>query len=131
MSALTAFIAEEGGGMLIARINDAPIGFAAYFATDDMTEMQIDRLYVLPEHQGKGVGHLFIERIADIARMAGFYTLTLNVNKNNKSAIAVYERNGFAVRDSVVNDIGGGFVMDDFVMEKKLPRPVTGVSHAA
>jgi len=30
-----------------------------------------------------------------------------------------------------VNDIGGGFVMDDFVMEKRLPRPVSGVPQAA
>jgi ribosomal protein S18 acetylase RimI-like enzyme len=130
MSALTAFIAEAGGGMLLACLRQTPIGFAAYFSTDDMTELQIDRLYVLPEHQGKGVGRRLIDRIGEIARMAGFYSLTLNVNKQNKAALAAYERNGFRIRDSIVNDIGHGFVMDDYVMEKTLPRPVTSLSGA-
>ena len=30
------------------------------------------------------------------------------------------QKYGFVVRESIVDDIGRGFVMDDFVMEKKL-----------
>ena len=47
-------------------------------------------------------------------------TLILNVNKNNVQAIRAYEKNGFAIREAVVVDIGGGFVMDDYVMAKPL-----------
>jgi RimJ/RimL family protein N-acetyltransferase len=47
-------------------------------------------------------------------------TLILNVNKQNLRAIRAYERNGFFVREAVVVDIGGGFVMDDYVMAKRL-----------
>jgi ribosomal protein S18 acetylase RimI-like enzyme len=42
------------------------------------------------------------------------------VNKRNERAINSYRKYGFAVRETVVDDIGGGFVMDDFIMEKKL-----------
>jgi hypothetical protein len=42
------------------------------------------------------------------------------VNKRNASAIAAYRKHGFDVRESVVKDIGGGFVMDDYIMEKRL-----------
>jgi len=42
------------------------------------------------------------------------------VNKRNAKAIAAYQRNGFVIADSVVTDIGHGFVMDDFIMTKKL-----------
>jgi ribosomal protein S18 acetylase RimI-like enzyme len=44
----------------------------------------------------------------------------LQVNKRNVNAIASYRKYGFAVRTSTVDDIGRGFVMDDYVMEKKL-----------
>jgi ribosomal protein S18 acetylase RimI-like enzyme len=41
----------------------------------------------------------------------------LAVNKHNAQAIAAYRKNGFRVADAVVKDIGGGFVMDDYIME--------------
>jgi ribosomal protein S18 acetylase RimI-like enzyme len=46
--------------------------------------------------------------------------LILQVNKRNEKAIKLYRRAGFAVREEIVVDIGGGFVMDDYVMEKRL-----------
>ena len=46
--------------------------------------------------------------------------LILSVNKRNARAIAAYKRNDFAVAESVVTDIGGGFVMDDYIMAKGL-----------
>jgi ribosomal protein S18 acetylase RimI-like enzyme len=45
------------------------------------------------------------------------------VNRNNAQAIAAYRRNGFDVAREVVVDIGGGFMMDDFVMSKDLDAP--------
>jgi ribosomal protein S18 acetylase RimI-like enzyme len=44
----------------------------------------------------------------------------LAVNKRNTAAIGSYRKYGFVVRESIVDDIGHGFVMDDYVMEKKL-----------
>ena len=41
----------------------------------------------------------------------------LTVNKNNKTAIRAYEKNGFVITTSVVTDIGQGFVMDDYIMK--------------
>ncbi len=49
---------------------------------------------------------------------AGAHRLILSVNKRNAQAIAAYKRNGFVIAESVVTDIGGGFVMDDYVMAK-------------
>ena len=42
----------------------------------------------------------------------------LTVNRGNAKAIRAYERNGFKVVRTQVTDIGNGFVMDDYVMEK-------------
>jgi ribosomal protein S18 acetylase RimI-like enzyme len=45
--------------------------------------------------------------------------LFLNVNKYN-SAIQFYHKIGFEIAKEEVIDIGNGFVMDDYVMEKQL-----------
>jgi ribosomal protein S18 acetylase RimI-like enzyme len=42
------------------------------------------------------------------------------VNKGNHRAIACYHRHGFLKEASVVNDIGGGYFMDDYVMVRPL-----------
>jgi ribosomal protein S18 acetylase RimI-like enzyme len=59
------------------------------------------------------------------ARALGATSLWLQVNRNNAQAIAAYRRNGFDVAREVVVDIGGGFMMDDFVMSKDLGAPGT------
>ena len=54
------------------------------------------------------------------ARQMNAKYLRLNVNKHNSKAIRAYQRNGFVTVESVKNDIGAGFFMDDFVMQKTL-----------
>ena len=46
--------------------------------------------------------------------------MILSVNKRNTKAITAYRRNGYDVADSIVTDIGNGFVMNDYVMAKNL-----------
>lgn len=94
-------------------------GFVSYFALPD-DEMKLDKIYVHPERQRSGLGRRLIARVAARALRRGFRTLILAVNKRNERAIAAYHRYGFAIRDAVCVDIGGGFVMDDFIMAKPL-----------
>jgi ribosomal protein S18 acetylase RimI-like enzyme len=47
----------------------------------------------------------------------------LTVNKNNVNAIKAYEKMGFRNVGSLVQDIGDGFVMDDYAMEKTVRLP--------
>jgi RimJ/RimL family protein N-acetyltransferase len=81
---------------------------------------KLHKLYLYPEFHGKGFGSASLAKIFDLAREQGYDSICLNVNKNNRSAIKAYERNGFIVQTSVVNDIGNGYVMDDYVMLKEL-----------
>ena len=95
-------------------------GFASYFVTGNAGEMKLDKLYVHPDHQRRGYGGMLLDRAVTIARAYGYGTLTLAVNKKNANAIAAYGKNGFQIRDSVVKEIGGGFVMDDYIMAKNV-----------
>jgi GNAT superfamily N-acetyltransferase len=93
-------------------------GFASYFLTDNAGEMKLDKLYVHHDHQRQGCGGMLLDRVLGIARAYGCTTLMLAVNKHNATAIAAYRKYGFRVAESVVKDIGGGFVMDDYIMVK-------------
>lgn len=86
----------------------------------DGETLKLDKLYVHPRHQRQGLGgHLIADALA-IARARGCRWLILCVNKRNAQAIAAYRKHGFTVRESVRTDIGGGYVMDDHVMEKSV-----------
>ncbi|HZI83113.1 MAG TPA: GNAT family N-acetyltransferase [Casimicrobiaceae bacterium] len=119
-AALERFIVEPGAGLLLAHAGDRFVGFAAYYRTDPPGELKLDKLYVHQDYQGKGVGSRLIGRVEEAASAQKLPSLILNVNKNNVGAIRAYEANGFAIRESVVIDIGGGYVMDDYVMAKRL-----------
>jgi ribosomal protein S18 acetylase RimI-like enzyme len=71
-----------------------------------------------------------IERAGAVARERGCSRLVLAVNKNNRDAIAAYLKHGFRVADAVVKDIGGGYVMDDYIMVKPVAGDPSTLRHA-
>jgi GNAT superfamily N-acetyltransferase len=105
---------------LLAKEENDFIGFASYELNfQNSNKTKIHKLYVLPTIQGKGVGKNLILHIQEIAKKNYNSALILNVNKYNK-AKDFYLHNQFEIADALVVDIGNGYVMDDFVMEKKI-----------
>ena len=96
------------------------VGFASSLLTGEPGEIKLDKLYVHPERQRSGIGGALIRRVVEHGRASDCTRLILAVNKNNVRAIASYEKNGFAIVDSVRVDIGNGFVMDDFIMARSI-----------
>jgi len=101
-------------------VEDKPAGFASYGPTSEPGAMKLHKLYLLPEMQGRGLGSRLLQHIEREVRNLGARRLILSVNKRNTKAIKTYQRNGFVIAESVVTDIGGGFIMDDYVMAKNL-----------
>ena len=120
IAGLAEFIDRPDRGLLLALAQGEPAGFAAWLVTTRADEAKLDKLYVLQACQRTGIGKALLARVAGDARAAGATTLILNVNKRNTQAIRAYEKHGFTIREAVVNDIGQGYVMDDFVMAKPL-----------
>ena len=93
-------------------------GFASYERGSRARTMKLDKLYVHQLVRGKGYGAALIDHVARAARRQGMDALTLQVNKTNHGSVAAYLRTGFVVVNTVKVDIGNGFFMDDYLMEK-------------
>ena len=93
------------------------IGFLS-FQLDPDGRVKLNKLYVVPELQRQGIGRLALARVMTRARELGARSVWMQVNKGNAAAIAAYRKAGFAIAQEAVFEIGGGFVMDDYLMEK-------------
>ena len=95
------------------------LGFCGYEQLSG-GELKLHKLYVEVSEHGRGIGSMVLRHVEEEARRRGLSRVVLGVNRFNEKAIRAYRRNGFAIREELKTDIGGGFVMDDFIMEKRL-----------
>lgn len=67
--------------------------------TEDLFDhsMEIERIYILPESFGKGVGQLLMDHAINFARSGHIRTIWLGVWEQNPRAVRFYEKNGFTV----------------------------------
>ena len=110
-------ISEKGYRYYFLVRGGETVGYTGIMAEGDA--LFISKLYLKKEFRGKGLGTEALGLIFDICRSEGFGRTYLTVNRGNAKAIRAYERNGFVTIRSQVADIGNGYVMDDFVMEKR------------
>ncbi len=104
----------------LAEWEQKPIGFLGMeHHHPDNGVAKIHKIYILPDHQGKGVGKILLDHAIDIARTKGMSAIMLNVNRFNK-AVDFYAKHQFKVIREEVIDIGNGYIMDDFVMQYDL-----------
>lgn len=95
------------------------VGYIAVQPGPEVGQLFIGKLYLHRNSRGRGTGRAAMEFIENLARKRGLSLLWLTVNKGNP-AVQAYQRMGFRNAGAVVMDIGGGFVMDDYRMEKSL-----------
>lgn len=94
------------------------LGYIAVKPESD--KLFLSKLYLLNEFRGKGYFNGILSFAERLAVKNGLSSLYLTVNKHNSNSIAVYQKKGFVITDEIVTDIGSGYVMDDYVMEKKV-----------
>ena len=110
---------DSGYEYFLIRQDALPIGYAAIRHDAPEARVFISKLYVLAAHRKSGAGRQCLQFFERIALERGATQLWLTVNKGNPS-VRAYERLGFQIAEAIVMDIGGGFVMDDYRMEKTL-----------
>ncbi|SEQ90078.1 Ribosomal protein S18 acetylase RimI [Nitrosomonas sp. Nm51] len=92
------------------------IGFSCCMRTSMQHVMKIDKLYIHHGHHRKGYGKMLVDDAVKTMHCADCTALILTVNKQNYTAIQAYRHYGFEITGDSVVDIGGGFVMNDYLM---------------
>ena len=78
----------------IIQFRGTDIGFLATSSTPDT--LKVNQLFILPEHQGKGIGSACMTRIVDDASLEQ-KSVTLQVLKVNTRGITFYQKLGFSI----------------------------------
>lgn len=94
-------------------------GFIGYEHHYEEKTTKLHRIYLVPESKGKGLGKKTLEFLNEKVKESGDQRIILNVNKYN-SARSFYQSQGYEIYDEGVFDIGNGYVMDDYLMEKSV-----------
>lgn len=108
-------------GHLFYVFYDGPIalGFISLFPGAEPGSVKLSKLYVLPQSQGKRVGKKLFEKAEEVTLELGMNRIFLNVNRFNK-ALGFYQAMGMNIVREEDIDIGNGYFMEDFVLEKLL-----------
>jgi len=116
----------------LLRVGEQPVGYCGYeLAGMDgdgsaAADLKLGQIYLLESHRGMGLGWHMLRHVEARARELarprelGSRGLWFQVNKKNAAAIRFYRSAGFEVIRETVFEIGGGFVMDDYVMAKRV-----------
>jgi len=118
--ALAHAINEEGYLYYLLMEQDKAVGYTGVRIEEENASLFLTKLYVYAAERGKGYASealSFLERLCKENWLGRIY---LQVNKGNDLAIAVYKAKGFSIIKSATKDIGDGFIMDDFIMEKEI-----------
>ena len=105
------FVLEKAGN---------PIGYLSIeHDKEGNGKTKIHKIYVLQAEHGTGAGRFLMDFAFAEAEKAGSMAVYLNVNRYNK-AIGFYEYYGFKKMYTEDIDIGQGYLMEDWVMEKPI-----------
>jgi len=100
---------------------DKTVGYVSCALQPAPAQMKLEQLYLLAAYKGRGLGGQMLDHVEQLAQQKKCRQLWLTVNKYNHDSVAVYKKRGYSVREEAVFDIGNGYVMDDYVMEKACP----------
>ena len=109
---------ESNHEFIIVYQGELPIGFASY-SEKKPGIYKLHKIYLMKVEQGRGHGKFVIQQIIKEIKEKGATVLQLNVNRYNTARV-FYEKLGFEIIGPEDVDIGNGYFMEDYVMEKKM-----------
>jgi GNAT superfamily N-acetyltransferase len=109
----------EGIAYHLIELEGEEVGYFAIRAEPVTSGMFLSKLYLRRAVRGRGLARAVLRHVEALCRDRRLSHIWLTVHKRNPS-VQAYERLGFSVTEPVVTDIGNGYVMDDYRMQKLL-----------
>jgi len=107
---------DKGYQYFLINFNDNAVGYLSFEKRENA--LFLSKIYLLKNERGKGIGRTAMEFVISAAKGLSCTKVALTVNRFNQNSIRAYESAGFEKKGELVQDIGNGFVMDDYLMEK-------------
>jgi len=95
-----------------------PIGYLSI--KKEEASLFLSKIYIKATSRGQGIGKRSMNFIETQAKNLNCKKIYLTVNKYNTDSIKAYQKIGFNKIEELVINIGNGYVMDDYKMEKRL-----------
>ncbi len=123
----------SGHQFLLALVNEAMVGFVSVGPLRDIGNpilrgdnadahsYFLHKFYIAEEHRGTGMGKALLAEL--LHRLPNLRKLRLQVARKNVNSWNFYLTQGFTIEQEADFDIGNGFVMADYVMEKIVGTP--------
>ncbi len=107
----------------LINLGEGPVrimGYTGGYTEAETNRFFISKIYLLEEARGHGYCSKTIAHYEQLCEAEGLKAMYLTVNKHNELGIRAYLGKGFGTIDAVESDIGNGFIMDDYIMQKTL-----------
>ena len=118
--ALARDIHEKGYLYFLLVDEGEVVGYTGAHPEEENEKLFISKIYLYAACRGRGYASKVLRFYETYCKENGLGALYLTVNKDNDLAIKAYLAKGFVTIDAVETDIGDGFIMDDYIMEKVL-----------
>jgi diamine N-acetyltransferase len=122
---LEAELANKNSQFYFAKIDNETVGYFKINVGSAQTEdldpnaLELQRIYILENHQGKKIGNAILAEVEQLATEQNIKSIWLGVWDRNEKAIAFYEKNGYVKIDSHTFMMGDEEQID-FIMQKQI-----------
>lgn len=110
---------SEGAAYFVCEENKVIIGGGGVgpLAGGDADICELKKMYFLPQGRGRGLGQKILDHCLEAARAMGYKTCYLETFNTMRSAMKLYERNGFETIPAALGNTGH-FACDTFYARK-------------
>ncbi|MCC6180448.1 MAG: GNAT family N-acetyltransferase [Bacteroidia bacterium] len=98
----------------LIEFNSKVIGFLS-ISSDKNSYYFLHKFYILSQSSNLNIGSTVLQILVDIIHPK---SITLTVNRQNYKSINFYFKNGFKIKKVEDFDIGNGYQMNDFIMQR-------------
>lgn len=109
---------QNGYSYFVLMADEKPIGYTAIRFNPDA--LFLSKLYIQKDFRKQGYSKIMLNQIVKEARQNNKNIIRLTCNKNNITSLNIYKKIGFRIVQEEKTDIGNGFYMDDYILEKQL-----------
>lgn len=115
-------ISEEGYQYLMLENGGGLAGYIGYHMEEN--SLFLSKLYLKKICRRRGYATQALAYLMKLAKTEGKHRIWLTVNKHNSGSIAFYQKSGFTTFAEETTEIGHGYVMDDYFMEKLISHRI-------